>query len=147
MNYWLGRNQSLITLCCAVIVFVCAITSLTVSLGWIGYDRPPHKSEYRVAAAAPAVHHEGDEESLYDGWVRSINWNDRTFLYETIYGYSRIFGPICHHPEQLPVWEGEAISQINFRWVNWAQDTNQQGCYAIDAIQHDASRDYTPAKK
>lgn len=105
---------------------------------------PPHKSDAHprtqaMPEAQPKPHKDGDPETLPSGWIRRINWEQRQIMYESEDGYIRILGPICgKQPDMLPVWEGMAVSQINFRWI---VSEAAGECYALDWVGHDPSRD------
>lgn len=112
-------------------------------------NEAPHKTEAHPNTRAIAdpkeaqPHKDGDPEFLPAGYVRRINWEQRTFMYESVDGYTRILGPICKKPDMLPVWEGEAINQINFRWIRNNVEGNEQvgECYVLDWVGHDPARD------
>jgi hypothetical protein len=84
----------------------------------------PHKTDAHPNTRAiadpeqPKPHKDGDPETLPAGFIRRINWEQRTFMYESVDGYTRILGPVCKNPDMLPVWEGMAVTQINFRWID-----------------------------
>lgn len=74
-------------------------------------------------------------EALYDGYIRSINWRQQSFLYESTYGYVRALGPICGPPNILPVWEGMRVSTLKFHWEEW-QSADTGECFALDMVEH-----------
>jgi hypothetical protein len=103
-------------------------------------DSAPHKTEYKVK---PPERKEGDPEYLGAGYIRNIQWQQRMVMYEGDEGYTRILGPICKEPDMLPVWVGEHVYSIHFRWVKWHTqgDSVVDGCYALDWVGHDPARD------
>jgi hypothetical protein len=105
-------------------------------------DAHPH-TQVMADPDQPKPHKEGDPETLPAGFVRRINWDQRTFMYESVDGYTRILGPICKHPDMLPVWEGEAVNQINFRWIARYMDGDVAAgeCYTLDWVGHDPAHD------
>jgi len=111
-------------------------------------SKPLSKSEYikqqeKINHQQPSPHREGDPEILPSGYIRNIYWQQRQLMYESDDGYTRVIGPICHHPEMLPVWVGEHVYQINFRWVpRYTEgDTYAGECYTLDWVGHDPSKD------
>jgi hypothetical protein len=109
--------------------------------------KPLSKSEYikqqERINKEPHPRKEGDPESLPSGYIREIHWEQRLIMFESDDGYTRVLGPICHNPEMLPVWVGEHVYQINFRWVpRYTEGDVYKGeCYVLDWIGHDSERD------
>lgn len=86
----------------------------------------------------------GQGEVLYDGYIRQINWQDRSVTYESAYGYIKVIGPICG--TGLPVWAGMHIYELNFHWYV-SPDVNpsySQACYVVDYVMHAPTGDYKP---
>ena len=83
----------------------------------------------------------GRAEAVYDGYVRSIHFQNRTFLYESTSGYVKVVGPLCGS-EMLPVWEGMHVSVINF---HWKQPDQESGCFSLDYVEHSQLGDAKPA--
>ena len=111
-------------------------------------DDTPHKTEAHphtqvMTPPKPVPHKDGDPESLPSGWIRRINWSQRTFMYESEDGFTRIMGPICKEPDMLPVWEGEAVNEINFRWIDrYTEGDEAKGeCYVLDWVGHNPAKD------
>jgi len=110
-------------------------------------DAHPH-TQVIAQADEPKPHKDGDPETLPAGFIRRINWEQRTLMYESVDGFTRILGPVCKHPDMLPVWEGMAVSQINFRWIDryTEGDTLAGECYSLDWVGHDPAHDVHESK-
>jgi hypothetical protein len=88
---------------------------------------------------------EGRAETIWYGYIRSINFENREFVYESDYGFIKTFSRVCGF-EPLPIWEGMHVEQINFHWQRATDDTN--GCFALDGVIHDLSgKDVPPPTK
>lgn len=124
---------------------IVALLSVAALLGC--ESKPLSKSEYikqqeKINHQPAAQHKEGDPETLPSGYIRNIYWQQRQLMYESDDGYTRVVGPICRHPEMLPVWVGEHVYQINFRWVpRYTEDEYKGECFVLDWVGHDPSKD------
>lgn len=108
---------------------------LGVYVGSIG-DQSVSKTAYsKPAPPAPVVHKEGDPELLLSGYIRSINWEDRAFVYETDWGFIKAIGPICGN-DPLPLWVGMRLYEVNFHWKVYDQVNDTRGCFTLDYIGH-----------
>jgi hypothetical protein len=108
-----------------------------------GCSQPPlSKSEY-IKQQMKHEHKAGDPETLPSGYIRDIHFQQRLLMFESDDGYTRILGPVCKHPDMLPVWVGEHVYQINFRWVpRYVEGDEVAGeCYVLDWVGHDPSKD------
>lgn len=115
-----------------------AILCLGLGVIWniLPGDCTPTKSKACPVPVEPLK--PGHPETLNGGWVRSMNWEQRSFNYETVDGFTRIIGPVCRHTEQIPVWENMGTAGIQFHW-------DADSCYVIDGVQHFPERDSHPA--
>lgn len=70
----------------------------------------------------------GRDETVGPGYVRSVDWYHRTFIFEDDSGFTKVFDPVCE--STLPVWQGERAS-IGF---HWRVDMNSYppSCFVID---------------
>jgi hypothetical protein len=70
------------------------------------------------------------------GYVRSIDWYQRTFVFESDDGQLKTFNP-CQAKQNMPVWEGMR-AHIKFHWDS---DPFRQ-CYWMDEVRHLKSNEY-----
>lgn len=61
-------------------------------------NKPLSKSEYIKQAKAdtpapPPTHKLGDPEVAAPGWIRTIHYEHRSFVYESDYGFIKVFSP------------------------------------------------------
>lgn len=106
-------------------------------------DDQPSKSDPRPQQTVELK--EGRAETIWYGYIRSINFEDREFIYESDYGFIKAFSRVCGSAP-LPIWEGMHVEQINFHWQHATDDTN--GCYVLDGVIHDLSgKDVPPPNK
>lgn len=88
---------------------------------------------------------EGRAETIWYGFIRSINFENREFVYESDYGFIKTFSHVCGN-DPLPIWEGMHVEQINFHWQRETDDT--RGCFVLDGVIHDLSgKDVPPPTK
>lgn len=134
-------------------VYLILLVGITFTLQ--ACNEAPHKTDAHphtqviAGAEQPKPHKDGDPESLPAGYIRRINWEQRTFMFESVDGYTRILGPVCKTPDMLPVWEGMAVSAINFRWIPQHSEGDHYAgeCYTLDWVGHDPGRDVHTEQK
>lgn len=106
-------------------------------------DDQPSKSDPK---SQPKVElKEGRAETIWYGYIRSINFEQREFVYESDFGFVKAFSRVCGNGP-LPIWEGMHVERIDYHWQSATADTN--GCFILDSVTHDLSgKDVPPPVK
>jgi hypothetical protein len=109
--------------------------------GDCGCKNSPSKTTYhKPTSVADPEWKPGDAEALGPGYVRKVNWQSRSILYETDQGFIKTLDGICGNG-MLPVWEGMHLYQFNYHW--YQDRMGNFSCFGLDYIGHDPARDYT----
>jgi len=98
-----------------------------------------------VTPPAPVVQpwQTGQGEVVYDGFIRIADWQKKSVTYESRYGYIKTIGPICG--DNMPVWAGMHIYELNFHWNTVDNGYGHEGsCFVIDYVLHAPTGDYKP---